>query len=63
MSERYLVEPIGSGYMVVDTSGKRGKFGEAYMGSDGVWNFQPIVPCPFPDKESADKAVEELNSY
>lgn len=52
--EQFSIEPIGRGFMAVDYTGSRGRFGAAYAGKDGVWNDQPIsVRNPF---DSSDEA-------
>lgn len=45
----YAVESYGGGFILCDYSGKRGKFGAAYLGIDGEWRSQPMgmTPCHF----------------
>jgi hypothetical protein len=34
--EHFAIEKYGKGFIVADYNGKRGKFGAAYAGRDGV---------------------------
>ena len=56
MKEDHFIEPFSGGFIVADSSGKRGKFGEAYAGKDGKWKDQPSqVGAPFSTREEAVK--------
>jgi hypothetical protein len=53
--EPFAIEPIGHGFMAVDYTGSRGRFGAAYAGKDGAWHDQPIsVRDPFDTREAAE---------
>ena len=57
MSEKlkpWAIENYGKGVIVADYSGKRGKFGAAYAGRDGVWRDQPSGLDPFTDAQTAE---------
>ena len=56
----YVIEAYGGGFIVVDYSGKRGQFGAAYTGSDGVWRSQPMGMTPFETQELANQFVKDL---
>lgn len=50
----FEIEPIGTGFTVVDYSGRRGRFGAAYADARGVWHSQPMaVREPFPSEAAA----------
>ena len=59
----FSIEPIGGGFVAVDYTGSRGRFGAAYAGQDGVWNDQPIsVRVPFTSSEAA-RSWAAMQSY
>ncbi len=49
----FAVESYAGGFMLVDYSGNRGKFGAAYTGTDMDWRSQPQVSCPFNSEDEA----------
>jgi len=53
----YNVQPYGGGFILVDSSGNRGTFGEAYLGSDGAWRSQPVGMTPFESVPNAWNAL------
>lgn len=55
MKEGHSIESYGGGFIVADYTGKRGKFGAAYAGKDGVWRDQPVGIPPFATREDAEK--------
>ena len=64
MSEdlQYKIEAYGRGCIVADYSGKRGKYGAAYMGREGVWNDQPIGMTPFATRKDAEEKLVQVLS-
>jgi hypothetical protein len=50
----WSIENYGKGVIVADYSGKRGKFGAAYAGRDGLWRDQPAGIDPFTDTQTAE---------
>jgi hypothetical protein len=54
MSDQIQIEDYAGGFIVVDYSGKRGKFSAAFVGKDGVWKHQPISLIPFETREAAE---------
>lgn len=61
MSEenRYAIESYGTGFIVADYSGERGRHGAAMAGLDGVWKSQPIGLTPFPTREAAEQFIAD----
>lgn len=53
-NKNYAIDKYGSGFIVADYSGKRGRFGAAYAGRDGKWKSQPIIAEPFTSFEEAE---------
>ena len=60
MKSHYSIEPYGTGFLVADYSGKRGKHGAAYAGKDGVWRDQPVGISPFESRADAEKFASDL---
>jgi len=60
MTDHYKVEDFARGFIIVDYSGRRGKFGAAYTGKDMVWRDQPLVPADqvFTIEEATIKVYE-----
>lgn len=58
----YAIEDYGTGYIIADYSGNRGKYGAAYAGVALDWDSQPIVRDPFPTEAAAQQAIEGLAS-
>lgn len=53
----YAVEKYADGFILCDYSGKRGKFGAAYLGKCGDWKSQPLGLIPFLTEEKAWEAA------
>jgi hypothetical protein len=61
MSDK-AIEPYAGGFIVADYSGKRGRFGAAYAGTDGLWRDQPLAIPPFATKEAAEEWVMSIDT-
>jgi hypothetical protein len=57
----YAIEKFAGGFIVADYSGKRGKFGAAYSGTDGLWRDQPAGMPPFATKDDAETFKQALS--
>ena len=61
MKDKYVIEQLGAGFVVIDASGERGKFGEAYAGSDKTWRDQPVGVPPFETQSAAEQWADSLS--
>ena len=61
MKDKYVIEQIADGFMVVDESGNRGRFGEAYAGADKTWHDQPVGLKPFATQSEAEQWADSLS--
>lgn len=58
MNNNISIEPYGGGFILADYSGKRGKVGASYCGSDNEWRDQPVGMTPFKSEQLAKEAIK-----